>query len=146
MIRVLTIALALLAAVPAAAKLSDQRASVIVIDLDGGGNIGTYLTFYRRIEDAGIPVRVEGPCISACTLVLGLPRDEVCVTRTASFGFHLASSEGHTVPGLTSVLVQRYYPPKVQKWIKDNGPLTEDPIFLSGTDVIALGILRECDP
>lgn len=126
---------------------SKSYAGVVRIYDDGGGQISTYLEFYHRLQVANIPIRIEGACISACTLVLSLPRDEVCTTRDAKFGFHLASNaKGEDLPGPTAILVLIYYPPAVQAWIERHGPLKHDPIYMTGSDMIRLGVLKECSP
>lgn|ERR1035437_1421783 len=120
---------------------------VIVIGDDSGGGISDHVKFYNRIREAGIPVRIEGMCVSACTLVLDLPRTEVCMTSTGSFGFHLAS-DGDPNPNLTEALIQRFYPPAVQQWIKDYtrlyGKLSERVIYMTFDDVIMLDVLSVC--
>ena len=49
-----------------------SRASVS-IHLDPGGNVADYLRWYRRLADAGVIAKVDGSCVSACTLVLAMP-------------------------------------------------------------------------
>jgi hypothetical protein len=120
--------------------------TAISIADDGGGMVGDYLKFYAMIRTAHIPMRVEGPCISACTLALALPPSQLCTTRTGSFGFHLASVNNIPDPAVTDELASRYYPLAVRKWIEIHGPLKEAPIYLSGVDAIELGIVRECEP
>ena len=40
----------------------------------------------------GTDVVIDGKCLSACTMVLGLvPSKQICVTPRARFGFHAAS-------------------------------------------------------
>jgi hypothetical protein len=120
---------------------------VIVINDDGGGGVSDHVKFYNRIREAGIPVRIEGMCVSACTLVLDLPRNEVCITSTASFGFHLAS-DGDPNPNLTEALIRRFYPPAVQQWIKDytriHGKLSERVIYMTFDEIMDLDVLSEC--
>ncbi len=119
-------------------------AGPIVIGDDYGGRVSTYLEFYQRIFSAGIFVKVKGICVSACTLVLELPGNEVCVYPTASFGFHLASIDNIANPVITDVMVRRYYPPSVQKWIAEHGPLKEDPIYMSAATLVKLGVFPFC--
>src|ERR1035437_7064537 len=120
---------------------------VIVISDDSGGSVSDHVKFYNRIREAGIPVRIEGLCVSACTLVLELPRTQVCITSTASFGFHLAS-DGEPNANLTDALIRRFYPPAVQAWIKDytrlHGKLSERVIYMTIDEVMALNVLSEC--
>src|SRR3569832_2492965 len=58
---------------------------------DRGGQIGQYLQTFATVRSSGERVVVDGNCLSACTLVLGLiPRNRVCATPRARFGFHAA--------------------------------------------------------
>ena len=120
-----------------------SRASVS-IHLDPGGNVADYLRWYRRLADAGVIAKVDGSCVSACTLVLAMPSAAVCITREARLGFHLASLNGVDDPAVTEQLVQEFYPPSLQQWIKEHGPLVSAPIYMSGAEAIALGVMKEC--
>src|ERR1700724_3226482 len=58
-----------------------------------GGQVGPFLDLFERVRDSGERVVIDGPCLSACTLVLSLvPNDRICVTRRAVLGFHAARS------------------------------------------------------
>lgn len=60
-----------------------------------GGRLDEFVEKYYEWRQAGVRVRVEGFCISACTFILGIiPRDRVCVSDQAIFGFHSAWSPG----------------------------------------------------
>src|SRR5271166_3810193 len=102
----------------------------IIIDNDPGGSVFQEIKWFERIRESGIPVRIRGICISACTLVLMLPKAQVCVEPSVSLGFHLASVSDEPDPLLTAVLNRRYYPQLVQDWIKEHGPLTVKPMFM----------------
>ena len=125
--------------------LHPSRASVS-IHLDPGGNVADYLRWYRRLADAGVIAKVDGSCVSACTLVLAMPSSAVCITREARLGFHLAMINDLPRPDVTEELVQEFYPPSVQQWIKEHGPLVSAPIYMSGAEAIALGVMKECEP
>lgn len=63
-------------------------AEPVVIRDDTGGNIGRYIE--RRADLArGGPVRIEGACLSACTIFTTLAN--ACVAPDARIGFHGAS-------------------------------------------------------
>src|ERR1041384_6193095 len=54
-----------------------------------GGSVGSYLSFFSRVRQSGERVIIDGPCLSACTLVLStISRSRVCVTSRAVLGFH----------------------------------------------------------
>jgi hypothetical protein len=58
---------------------------------DPGGKILDFVKKYSDMRDAGTRVVVDGDCISACTLIIGMLRPEnVCATPNATFGFHSA--------------------------------------------------------
>ena len=115
----------------------------ITIDDDFGGSVGTYKMWYDRVKESGIPVRVEGVCISACTLVLSLPPEQVCVASTSSFGFHLATIGDTPDPEMTQALIRRFYPPAIQAWLATKR-LEEKVTFLSGKAVVAMGVFKSC--
>src|SRR5215510_8375496 len=54
-----------------------------------GGAVDAYLAAFARVRQSGERVIIDGPCLSACTLVLStIPRNRICVTRRAVLGFH----------------------------------------------------------
>jgi hypothetical protein len=120
------------------------RPGVIVIADDPGGVVDTFLMWIERIRASRIPVRIEGICHSACTLVLSLPRSQVCVTPTASLGFHLASQGPFPLQEFTAALVRRYYPQAVQEWIRSRGGLTQAFIYLGSAEIVEMGVFPQC--
>src|SRR5215471_6291994 len=61
------------------------------ITSDPGGQIGPYLQNLSSLRNSGERVVIDGPCLSACTMILGvIPRDHLCVTPRARLGFHTA--------------------------------------------------------
>ena len=66
-------------------------AEVHIVD-DPGGEVSVYVQQFNELRKAGEHFVIDGPCLSACTLITGIiPRDHVCVTRRAVLGFHAAS-------------------------------------------------------
>src|SRR5882724_8712012 len=79
--------MATLAPAPAAATVRITR--------DAGGQIGPYLESLVALRTSGERVIIDGPCLSACTMVLGvIPRERICVTSRARLGFHAAWRPG----------------------------------------------------
>src|SRR3954471_6111897 len=81
-----------------------------------GGEIGPFLDLFARVGASGERVVIDGPCLSACTLVLTtVPSNRICVTRRAILGFHGARSVdrfGHlSAEPEASQLVLAAYPP-----------------------------------
>jgi hypothetical protein len=73
------------------------------ISEDRGGQIGRYLQAYAAVRSSGENVVVDGNCLSACTLLLGVvPRERICATQNARFGFHAAWMPDHDGRPVTS--------------------------------------------
>jgi hypothetical protein len=112
-----------------------------------GGEVGPFLDLFERVRDSGERVVIDGPCLSACTLVLSMvPHDRICVTRRAILGFHAARSVDrrgrmHAEPE-ASELVLEAYPGVVQAWIRRHGGLTSQLLLLRGRELTA--IYRAC--
>jgi hypothetical protein len=86
---------------------------------------------------------IDGACLSACTLVVGmLPRDKICATPKAVLGFHAAwrpTRNGGTVNSLpASQAMMEVYPPDLRGWIARHGGLTSKMIYLQGRDLSAI--------
>src|ERR1700686_4314045 len=122
--------------------LPPARAEVRIL-ASPGGQVGPFLDLFERVRDSGERVVIDGPCLSACTLVLSLVPDErICVTRRAVLGFHAArsaDSQGRlrSEPEATD-LVLSVYPQGVRDWIVRHGGLTSRVILLRGRDLAAL--------
>jgi hypothetical protein len=88
-------------------------------------------------------VVIDGPCLSACTLVLSMvPNNRICVTRRAILGFHAARSidaRGHLyAEPEASELVLEAYPSPVRGWILRRGGLTSRLLLLRGRELAAI--------
>jgi hypothetical protein len=108
-----------------------------------GGEATGYLKLFALVEQSGEQVVIDGPCFSACTLVLSVvPRDRICVTPRAVFGFHaaqLVDEHGRRSPAREATrLVAASYPTGVRTWINQHGGLTAKPIFLRGRELAGL--------
>jgi hypothetical protein len=107
-----------------------------------GGEVGQYLRLFALLGQSGERVVIDGPCFSACTLVLStISPDRICVTRRAVLGFHaarLVDETGREYPAseATRVVIDSY-PAAVRAWIKRRGGLTSRPIFLRGRQLEA---------
>jgi hypothetical protein len=108
-----------------------------------GGEVGEYLQLFAAVRASGQRVVIDGPCYSACTLVLStIPRSRICVTPRAVLGFHAArwvdrSGRVYSAAAETRVVTDSY-PAGVRAWIKRNGGLTDRPIYLRGRELAAL--------
>jgi len=108
-----------------------------------GGQVGFFLDLFAQVRASGERVVIDGPCLSACTLVLSMvPDDRICVTRRAVLGFHAARSvdtRGRTyAEPEASDLVLQAYPAAVQGWIRRRGGLTSRLLVLRGRELKAI--------
>jgi hypothetical protein len=129
----------------AALLLMDIAASHAVVRIadDGGGRIGTYVAKFQSLASSGETVVIDGPCFSACTLILGsVPDERICVTARARLGFHaaydLGSSGGRITNREATELMYSIYPMPIQNWLTDHGGLTPRLIVLRGAALQAL--------
>jgi hypothetical protein len=113
------------------------------ISNDSGGVIGAYLQKFESLRRSGQNVIIDGPCLSACTLVLGtIPRDHLCVTSRARLGFHTAwqfNEAGRPVvsPEGTELLMSNY-PARIRDWISQRGGLTPNLMYLTGRELASM--------
>jgi hypothetical protein len=114
------------------------------IEASTGGVVSNFLELFRFLRSSGQRVVIDGPCYSACTLVLStIPRNRICVTRRAVLGFHapkLADEYGqeYPAPEAATRVVTATYPAPIRNWIRRHGGLTDRPIFLRGRELAAL--------
>ena len=74
------------------AVIAPVRAEIRIL-ASPGGQVGPFLDLFDRVRQSGERVVIDGPCLSACTLVLmTIPEERICVTRRAVLGFHAARS------------------------------------------------------
>jgi hypothetical protein len=117
--------------------------SEVRIESSTGGVVSDFLKLFAVLRQSGERIVIDGPCYSACTLVLStIPHNRVCVTRRAVLGFHaprLVDDYGqeYFAPEVTRVMVAAY-PPPIRNWISRHGGLTQRPIFLRGGELTAL--------
>src|SRR6266699_1272823 len=72
------------------AASAPARAEVRIL-ASPGGQVGPFLDLFDRVRSSGERVVIDGPCLSACTLVLStVPNNRICVTPRAILGFHAA--------------------------------------------------------
>jgi hypothetical protein len=131
--------LSLLTITPASAELR--------IEGSAGGVIGDYMRLFLLVRETGHRVVIDGPCLSACTMVLSfVPHDRICVTPRAILGFHAAwtpSDEGLplTHRGATRLMMATY-PAPIRAWIKRRGGLSRQTILLRGRELASM--YRSC--
>jgi hypothetical protein len=136
----------MLCAVLLASTVTSANATMRIAE-DRGGQIGHYLQAFATLRSSGENVVIDGNCLSACTLVLGLiPKSRVCATPRARFGFHAAwmpDVEGRPVTSpMGTEALWNIYPSSVKRWISRNGGLSRKMIFMQGRAM--RGIVAEC--
>lgn len=109
---------------------SVARADTVEITDDHGGFLFLYTMRWEKLAAQGVSVRINGPCLSACTVILGyIPRKKICATDKASLGFHLA-----TMQFATDQLWQ-IYPEDIRKWITAHGGLTYQVMWMQVPEI-----------
>jgi len=132
----------LLAAALCALALPPAQAEVRIL-ASPGGQVGPFLELFARVRASDERVVIDGPCLSACTLVLSMvPNDRICVTRKAILGFHAARSvdrQGRmNAEPEASDLVLQAYPAAVRGWIRHRGGLSSRLLLLRGRELAAI--------
>lgn len=129
------LAAALLTSAPVAAEIR--------IIQSPGGQVGPFLELFDKVRETGERVVIDGPCLSACTLVLSIvPGERICVTKRAVLGFHAARSVDrrgrfYAEPEASDAVLQAY-PGPVRDWISRHGGLTSRLLLLKGRDLAAI--------
>jgi len=113
------------------------------ITSDPGGQIGPYLENLASLRSSGEHVVIDGPCLSACTMVLGIiPRYHLCVTPRARLGFHSAwrpDEAGRPVVSRDGTqLLMTVYPQSVRNWIARRGGLSPHMMYLTGRELASM--------
>lgn len=115
------------------------------IEASPGGHVLPFLGFFAALRRSGQRVIIDGPCLSACTLVLStIPKSRICVTPRAVLGFHAAKvtdQYGAEYPAEARTVtraVAATYPAPVRAWIRRHGGLTDRPLFLYGRTLAAM--------
>jgi len=132
-----------------------QALADIRIRASAGGDVSDYLEIFKAVRQSGERVIIDGPCLSACTLVLSIvPSSRICVTRRAVLGFHAARRldrrSGRLLPARDATrVIEATYPVVIQNWIDRHGGLSQRLILLRGRELAELypvcGIGRDAD-
>lgn len=93
---------------PAPRATAASGGAPIVIRNDDGGNVTGYVARRNQLAASGRPVRFEGYCASACTLLITLPN--ACLAPDATVGFHMPHFIGSGEPApILNPLMAHYY-------------------------------------
>jgi hypothetical protein len=118
----------------------------LVITNDPGGIVAVRAARVAALGDR--EVRIEGNCLSACTMYLGAAN--VCVARNARLSFHGPSHWGFPLPradfDFWSGVLARHYPDAIAHWFMQTARhRIHGHYTLTGAEVIRHGV-RECGP
>jgi len=132
----------MLVAATLCAAMLPARAEIRIL-ASPGGQVGPFIEMFDRVRESGERVVIDGPCLSACTLVLmTIPAERICVTRRAVLGFHAARSIDRRgriyAEPEASRAVQDAYPEPVREWIARRGGLTSRLLLLRGRELAAM--------
>lgn len=126
----LACALVTLTSAEAASVSPPVKPASVQIAEDSGGEIIQYLLKQVQFRESHTQLQFIGRCDSACTLYLGLPPSQLCLTQDAYFRFHLPiADDAQTVQDATRILLMKY-PPWVRSWIKTNHGLSTELITM----------------
>jgi hypothetical protein len=132
----------LTAAVAAAVILPATAQATIRLANDPGGLIAAYDQRFLHARASGERIVIDGSCLSACTLAIGLvPREQICATPRAVLGFHAAwqpTPFGKAISFPATKHMMDIYPADVRNWIGRHGGLTPRMIFLKGPELEAM--------
>ncbi len=123
-----------------AATALPARADIRILG-SPGGEVGGFIKLFGLMRQSGERIIIDGPCYSACTLVLStVPKERICVTRRAVLGFHgalLADQQGniYRAPSSLNAAVAEVYQQPVQDWIARHGGLTRKMLTLRGAEL-----------
>lgn len=92
----------------------------VTIDRQMGGSVHLHADRVIEYDQAGTHLRVMGACVSACTLILALPANRICVGPRAAFGFHqpfFANAASVATSDLGKAMYDTY-PSFAQQWLQ----------------------------
>jgi hypothetical protein len=131
-----------LGAVIASFSAGVADATVRITD-DMGGSLTEYESRFAGMQRSGEKVVIDGPCYSACTMLLGMfSRDHVCVTPKAVLGFHAAwdfDDDGHRVTDASATrALMDIYPAPIRSWLVRRGGLSPQIKLLRGQKLASM--------
>lgn len=124
------------------ARFLKPRVKVVTIRANSGGNVARFAIRTASMRRDGTNVRFAGRCDSACTLFLGLPRDQMCVSPGAKFRFHAPTARSARTVAKAQRFLYAKYPGWVRGWIAANGGLTKRLITMDYS--YARNFIKQC--
>jgi len=93
------------------------------LTIDPGGSVVERMRTIELLRENNAKVRIDGLCISACTMLLSLPG--ACVAPYTTLGFHSASEGLGRMSPFGNAIIKSFYPPKVQQWVDETKALED---------------------
>lgn len=94
----------------------------VIVESDGGSVI-SFRIVALQLASNHVPIVVDGPCLSACTILVDMDRDQVCITSNAVFGYH---QEYWSENGTTKYKPIKYTTPGLEDYFKSKGGVPAD--------------------
>lgn len=110
---------------------------------DHGGEIIAYALRVLETQQSGAVLSFRGSCDSACTLYLGLPNNQICISAGASFRFHLPFGSAAANNRIAANYMTASYPGWVNRWIRAHNGLSQNLITMDYS--YANKFLRTCE-
>ena len=115
------------------------NANRVVTISDGlGGHVQGMVRMLAKIIDNDRKVVIDGPCRSACTLLMSLGTSRVCITPRAELWFHQASLLTGKRSRFWSNAMLRLYPTGIRSYVNGRGGLGRRWIVLKGKSLARL--------
>jgi hypothetical protein len=111
-------------------KIKRHSANAVSISGDSGGLIVSYAMRVASYRRAHTLVKFSGRCDSACTLLMGLPSHQTCISSGAYFRFHSPSAQSQRSVRIAQMYMMRKYPGWVRNWISRNNGLSHQLITM----------------
>ncbi len=135
-----------------------------IVRVNNGGAVDLFERAAEAIaQGARSRVVIDGPCASACTILIDRVRDKVCLSERARlhfhkgteyiltwynmpviFGFGISAEEKRYGPFSAAILFDPEYSPTLMRWIRAIGGLPKDGGFVVMPDQLARMIWRSC--
>lgn len=96
----------------------------VSISGNSGGSIGQFALRTAKLRNSRTLVKFKGRCDSACTLFLGLPPKQTCISKGAFFRFHAPKHRSAQAARYAQNYMMRKYPGWVRAWISQNRGLS----------------------
>lgn len=100
-----------------------REGSPLIIESSMGGSVYDFILKGMSLLAAGTPIIVDGPCASACTLLVDVARKNVCITSNAIMMYHKARFRDDM--GVEHFAPLNYETPGLNDYINSRGGLPD---------------------